>query len=108
VPPTVESTNSERRISVLVGHNITLSFSVFNANPAVSTSQIMWYFNGTTALTSSNSLGGSSLMFLPNRRSLTIRTVNYNLQGRFSMDASNAAGSDSDYIDLVVEGKIIP
>ena len=106
VRPTVQSTISERHISELEDNPVTLTFSILNANPAVTTSQILWYFNGSVALRPLNTLFGNALLFSPNYRTLTISNVNYNIQGRISLVANNVVGGDSDYIDLTIEGSM--
>ena len=105
VHPTVESTIGSR-ISVLEGYSVTLSFRILNANPTVTSSQIRWYFNNSVVLTPLNNLFGNTLMimFSNNLWNLIISNVNYNIQGRISMVANNVVGSDTDFIDLIVEG----
>jgi len=103
VRPTVESTIGSR-ISVLEGNPVTLRFRILNANPAVTSSQIQWYFNNSVALRPLNDLFGSAINFFDNYWSLIIRNVNYNIQGRISMVANNVVGRDTDFIDLIVEG----
>jgi len=102
VSPTVQKT-VESPQSVLEENSVTLSFQILNANPLVTTEQIQWYFNGSVPL-SSNDLFGTVLRFSNNYWTLKICNVSYDIQGRFSMVASNVAGSDSDYIDVIVEG----
>ena len=106
VRPTVQSTISERHISELEGERIILTFSILNANPAVTTSQILWYFNGSVALRPLNTLFGNVLVFSNNYRTLTISNINYNIQGRISLVANNVVGGDSDYTDLTIEGNV--
>ena len=101
--PTVESTIGNR-ISVLEGNSVTLSFRILNANPTVTSSQIQWYFNNSVALTPSINLFGNTPRFSNNLWNLIISNVNYNIQGRISMVANNVVGSDTDFIDLIVEG----
>jgi len=102
VRPTVESAIGSS-ISVLEGSSVTLSFRILNANPAVTSSQIQWYFNSSVALRPLNDLLGNALRFI-NDWSLKISNINYNIQGRISMVANNVVGGDTDYIDVIVEG----
>lgn len=70
----------------------------------MTTNQIQWYFNNTLAIKYRTNLYGNILVFTSDLRSLTISSINYDIAGRISMTAQNAAGSDSDYIDLIIEG----
>ena len=104
VAPTIVSTVVNKTISSLEGSSVTLQFQIINANPSITTSQIQWYFNSTLAIKYRTTLFGTVLVFSSDLRSLTISNVNYNIAGKISITAQNIVGSDSDYIDLVIEG----
>ena len=81
-----------------------MQFQIINANPSVTTNQIQWYFNNTLGIKYRTILYGNILVFTSDLRSLTISSINYDITGRISITAQNTVGSDSDYIDLVIEG----
>ena len=104
VAPTIVNTVINKTISALEGSSVMLQFQIINANPSVTTNQIQWYFNNTLAIKYRTILYGNILVFTSDLRSLTIRSINYDITGRISITAQNTVGSDSDYIDLVIEG----
>ncbi len=103
----------------------TLSFSIENASPVVMVSNIRWYYSANfasllfasgsefqeiTSLTSRTSK--STLTFSSDRLSLTIDNIvqarmagEETDAGRYFVQATNEAGSDNSYIDIVVNGK---
>ena len=84
-----------------------LQFQIINANPSITTSQIQWYFNNTLAIKYRTTLFGAVLVFSSDLKSLTISNINYNIAGKISITAQNIVGSDSDYIDIIVEGTYV-
>ena len=104
VAPTIVNTVINKTISALEGSSVTLQFQIINANPSVTTNQIQWYFNNTLAIKHRTILYENILVFTSDLRSLTISSINYDITGRISITAQNTVGSDSDYIDLVIEG----
>ena len=104
VAPTIVNTVINKTISALEGNSVTLQFQIINANPSVTTNQIQWYFNNTLAIKYRTNLYGNILVFTSDLRSLTISSINYDITGRISITAQNIVGSDSNYVDLIIEG----
>lgn len=59
------------------------------------------------ALRHSTTLYGNTLAFSRDFRTLTISNLNYDIAGRISVTARNLVGSNSDYVDLIIEGTLI-
>ena len=101
-------------------------FRIDQAAPPVETSNIRWYYtarapSGTPDFTSSNFQDITDLMNRTSRSMLSFSSDRFSLNisnivqarqtgeetdaGRYFMRASNPAGEDSDYIELIVFGK---
>lgn len=70
------------------------------------TNEIEWYFNNTVVLRRLTTLYGNTLAFSRDFRTLTISNLNYDIAGRISVTARNLVGSNSDYVDLIIEGTL--
>ena len=125
VPPEVTSSAVNQRITANESGSATFSFSIENTSPVVMVSNIRWYYSVDFAL----SLFASGSAFqeitsLPNRTSKS--TLNFSSDhltltidnivqarmageetdaGRYFLQATNEAGSDNSYIDIVVNGR---
>ena len=99
------SINLGNTLSAGFGSSVTLRFRV--SPTTVGCSDIRWTYDGSTVLNSLSSLNGARLSFSSDCYSLTISNVNCNSGGRYQLSATNAAGSDSDYIDLYLVGRYI-
>ena len=107
VAPTVVSPVANRTIAALQGDSVTLNFQIIDANPSVTADQIEWYFNNTMALRHLTTLYGNTLAFSRDFRTVTISNLNYDIAGRISVSARNLVGSNSDYVDLIIEGMLM-
>ncbi len=125
VPPEVTSLAVNQRITANESESATLSFSIENASPVVMVSNIRWYYSANFALSlfASGSefqeitslpsrTSKSTLTFSSDRLSLTIGNIvqarmagEETDAGRYFVQATNEAGSDNSYIDIVVNGK---
>ncbi len=127
VPPEVTSLAVNQRITANESESATLSFSIEKASPVVMVSNIRWYYSANfsfpllasgfefqeiTSLT--NRTSKSNLTFSSDRLSLTIRNIvqaripgEETDAGRYFLQATNEAGSDNSYIDIVVNGKSV-
>ena len=117
-----------QRVVANVSESAVLSFCIDNAVPPVMTSDLRWYytasapsgvpnFNSTdfqeiTNLVSRTST--SSLSYSDDMLNLTVNGIVQALMmgdetdaGRYFLRASNPAGEDSSFIDLVVYGKLL-
>ena len=99
-------------VVVLEGGSATLQFSIESASPPVELSDIRWYFQPTGAnysinITQQATLPGSSntLVYSNDRLSLTIGQITQQADGRFTLSATNSAGTTSNSTNLIVEGK---
>ena len=114
-----------QRITANESESATLSFSIENASPVVMVSNIRWYYSASfvlslfasgselqeiTSLTSRTSK--STITFSSDRLSLIIDNIvqarmagEETDAGRYFVQATNEAGSDNSYIDIVVNGK---
>ena len=99
-------------VVVLEGGSATLQFSVESAYPPVQLSDIRWYFQPTEAnysidVTQQATLPGSSstLVYSNDSLSLTIGQITRQANGRFTLSATNSAGTTSNSTNLIVEGK---
>lgn len=113
-----------------LSESIVLSFRIDNAVPSVVTSDIRWYYTDNPYAASDNpdfascdltditslTMGVSSsvLFYSQDLLTLTINTAQ-NLvvgggvtdAGRYYLSASNVAGEDNSFIDLVVLGELV-
>ena len=125
VPSDVISLPVNQRIIANESESATLSFIIENASPVVIVSNIRWYYSADFALSLSASgsefqeitslpsrTSKSTLTFSSDRLSLTIDNIvqarmtgEETDAGRYFLQATNEAGSDNSYIDIVVNGK---
>ena len=125
VPPNVISLDANQRITTNKSESATLSFSIENASPVVMVSNIRWYYSANFALSLfasgsefqditslPNRTSKSTLTFSSDRLSLTIDNIvqarmagEETDAGRYFVQATNEAGSDNSYIDIVVNGR---
>ncbi len=125
VPPDVLSLTVDQRITANESGSATLTFSIENASPVVMVSNIRWYYSADFAsslfasgaefqdiTTLTNRTSQSTLTFSNDRLSLTIDNIvqarmagDETDAGRYFLQATNEAGDDNTYIDIVVEGK---
>ena len=110
VPAVVLYTAEE--VVALEGGSATLQFSIESASPPIQLSGICWYFQPTGAnysidITQEATLPGSSstLVYSNDRLSLTIGQITRQANGRFTLSATNSAGTTSNSTNLIVEGK---
>ena len=99
-------------VVALEGGSATLQFSIESASPQVRLSGIRWYFQPTGAnysidITQEATLPGSSstLVYSNDGLSLTIGQITRQANGRFTLSATNSAGTTSNSTNLTVEGK---
>ena len=99
-------------VVALEGSSATLQFSIESAYPPVQVSDIRWYFQPTGAnysidITQQATLPGSSstLVYSNDSLSLTIGQITRQADGRFTLSATNSAGTTSNSTNLIVEGK---
>ena len=127
VPPEVTSLDANQRITATESESATLSFSIEKASPVVMVSNIRWYYSANFALSLlasgsefqeitslTNRTSKSNLTFSSDRLSLTIDNIvqarmagEETDAGRYFVQATNEAGSDNSYIDIVVNGKSV-
>ncbi len=126
VPPNVMSLITNRRIVATESGSATLRFSIDNASPPVGLFNARWFYSAT--FTQSLFAGIQDITNLPNRTSMSTLSFSFtgseaalnisNIvqarsegqetdQGRYFFQAINEAGSDNDYIDIIVEGMSI-
>ena len=110
VPAVVLYTAEE--VVALEGGSATLQFSIESASPPIQLSGIRWYFQPTGAnysidITQQATLPGSSstLVYSNDSLSLTIGQITRQANGRFTLSATNSAGTTSNSTNLIVEGK---
>ena len=80
-----------------------LQFVIHDANPPVQTFGISWFFGNDVRLDLFPN--GTELMFSDDYLSLLLSDVTYNVSGRITLQAGNAAGQSQDYVDIIVHGK---
>ena len=127
VPPEVTSLAVNRRITANESESATLSFSIEKASPVVMVSNIRWYYSANFSLpllasgfefqeitSLTNRTLKSNLTFSSDRLTLTIGNIvqaripgEETDAGRYFLQATNEAGSDNSYIDIVVNGKSV-
>ena len=99
-------------VVALEGGSASLQFSIESASPPIQLSDIRWYFQPTGAnysinITQQATLPGSSstLVYSNDRLSLTIGQITRQANGRFTLSATNSAGTTSNSTYLIVESK---
>ena len=109
VPPLVLPVNAT--VIGVERNSTVLRFNVINAFPLVTIDNVRWLLNregNITDVTNSTMIDGNTLTFDSNSAaqmySLTISNIQPNYTSRFNLSVSNAAGVDSNFIDLIVEG----
>ena len=95
--------------------SVNLTFTITDASPVVQPQNIQWTFtdvngNSFDIPTNSTTITFSNLMgvFSGDRLSLTLSSVNNSFEGIYTITATNAAGSDSAVVELVIEGQWCP
>ena len=122
VPPTVEPANGQFLITANQGETVTLSFVISRATPAVETPNIMWFYSPNFVsdpisemvvdiTNEPNRMIGSSFAFTGDLLSLTVSNIVQALrvgddtdEGRYFLVATNPAGTNFSYIDIIVNG----
>ncbi len=114
-----------QRVTATESESAILNFRIENASPVVMVSNIRWYYSANFAsslfasgsefqdITSlSSRTSKSTLTFSNNRLGLTTDNIvqarmagDETDAGRYFLQATNEAGDDNSYIDIVVEGK---
>ena len=127
VPPKVVPLDSDQRVIANESTSAVIGFRIDNAAPPVSTSNIRWFYspnlpqtlfaegNDFQEITNlMNRTSESTLEFTNGFLSLTIDNIVQARPGnpetdtgRYFLEATNEAGVDSSYINLVVFGKCI-
>ena len=111
VRPTVQAVRG--RIGGIPERSVTLTFTISEASPEVQAENIQWTFrdlNGSSfniptnllTTTFSNLVG----VFSSDRLSLTLTGLTNDFEGMYTMTATNEAGSDSETVELVIEGRV--
>ena len=105
-----------QRVIANVSESAVLSFHIDNAAPPVMTSDLHWYYttsapSGTPDFSSTDFQEITNLMSRTSTSSLSYSDDMLNDEetdaGRYFLRASNPAGEDSSFIDLVVYGKLL-
>ena len=127
VPPTVIPQKKNQTITTNETESATLIFEIVNAAPPVKDFNIHWFYSADFAptlfandftfeeITSlTNRTSASTLTFSSDRLSLTIANIvqaraegEETDEGRYFLEATNEAGVDSSYIDVIVFGKFV-
>ena len=103
-PPTVSASGASSQLTVLIGFNTTISFSV-RAAPLVTPSDIEWIFqNSSNEVT--EILSTARYSFSEDKLSLTIYSIREEDEGQFTLIAANVLGQDQASIQLVVDGEL--
>ena len=125
VPPDVISLVNNQRVTAFEGENVTLSFEISKASPPVLTRNVRWFYSAEFAtslcadrfklcdITSlTNQTSRSTLTFSSDRLTLTVSNITKAStedketdEGRYFLQATNEAGVDSSYIDVILFGK---
>ena len=94
------------------GSSTVLTFNVINAFPPVTIDNVRWLLNRggiITDITNNTMVDNNILTFESNSTtqiySLTISNIQPNYTSRFNLTVSNPAGADSNFTDIIVEGK---
>ena len=110
MPPLVVPESSS--VIGVEGNSSVLRFTVTNAFPPVTIDNVRWLLNreGTiTDITNDTMVDNNTLTFESNSTtqmySLTISNIQPNYTSRFNLSVSNPAGVNTNFIDLIVEGK---
>ncbi len=117
---------TNRRIVATESGSATLRFSIKNASPPVDMSNARWFYSATftqslfagiqdiTSLLNRTSMSTLYFSFTGSEAALNISNIvqarsegEETDQGRYFFQATNEAGSDNDYIDIIVEGMSI-
>ena len=97
-------------LTVIEGSTESLQFVIHNANPPVQTFEISWLFGNEIRLDlfpNGTVFRGTTLVFSEDYLSLVLINITYNISGRITMRANNAAGQSQDYVNIDVHGKYI-
>lgn len=95
-------------LTVREGYNLSLQFVIHDANPPVETFGISWFFGNDVRLNlfpNGTKFQGTTLTFSDDYLSLLLSNITYNISGRITLQADNAAGQSQDYINIIVHGK---
>jgi len=87
---------------------MSLQFVILNANPPVQVFEIAWLFGNDVRLNlfpNGTIFQGTRLTFSEDYLSLELANINYNISGRITFQAQNAAGLSQDYVYIIVHGK---
>ena len=81
----------------LLMQSIELSFNITDDVPRVLPEDITWTLNDTVLLPS------DTVMFSPDRQSVTLKNLELDQEGEYTINVTNIVGDDSAYIFLDVE-----
>ena len=101
---------AENRILLgLEQESLTIRFSIVDAAPPVQTSGIRWYFTAegmdAVDITEQTAIGSTALTFSASLLELTISSITQEASGIYRLDATNPAGTASNFTDLeMVQG----
>ena len=97
-----------RNLTVIEGSAESLQFVIHNANPPVQTFEISWLFGNEVRLDlfpNGTVFQGTTLEFSEDYLNLVLVNITYNISGRITLRANNAAGQSQDYVNIIVHGK---
>ena len=115
--------SSSNESTGIVRGNLTISFIIQTAIPAVSMDNIQWFYSDSQNINKdnisreditnvSNRIGMSYLTFSSDKLSLTISNIVQAIgsqretdQGRYFITVSNPAGNDEAFTDVIIEGR---
>ena len=95
-------------LTITEGSTQLLQFVIHDANPPVQTFGISWFFGNDVRLDlfpNGTVFQGTELIFSDDYLRLLLSDVTYNVSGRITLQAGNAAGQSQDYVDIIVHGK---
>ena len=123
VLPTVAAADGQFQVTANEGDTVSLTFVISRATPPVETNNIMWFYSPDFSETPSSGMtqditnmpnrnSGSSFIFSDDLISLTISSIvqahrdgEDTDEGRYFLVASNSAGIDFSYIDLLLNSQ---
>ena len=107
VAPLVRGLQNQN-LTVTEGSTLLLQFVIHDANPPVQTFGISWFFGNDVRLNlfpNGTVFQGTRLTFSDDYLSLLLNDITYNVSGRMTLQADNAAGQSQDHVNIIVHGK---
>lgn len=95
-------------LTVIEGTTVSLQFVIEDANPPVQTHEIVWLFGNDVRLNlfpNGTVFQGTRLTFSEDYLSVVLANITYNISGRITLQARNAAGQSQDHVNIIVHGK---